>query len=79
MGNRNGESGRCTHALQEVLAPSLFWPRQLRRTLETDEEFALEVEKLVQVGKEEMYRVLVNDIALGKSSGVFLRDWRDWR
>jgi hypothetical protein len=53
-----------THTFQEMLTPPLVLPRQFCRTLEADEKFPLEIEKLVQIRKEKMYRVLVNDVRL---------------
>lgn len=62
-----------THAFQEMLSPSLTLPRQLSRALETNKELPLEVEEFVEIGKQEVYRVLVNNIDLRQRVGVFLR------
>lgn len=55
-----------THAFQEMLTPPLVLPGQFCRTLEADEKFPLEIEKLIQIRKEKMDRVLVNDVGLGE-------------
>ena len=61
-----------THAFQEMLTPALILPRELCGALEPDEKFPLEIEKLVQIWEEKVYRVLVDDIALGQGVGIFL-------
>lgn len=50
--------------LQKGLPPPLLVPRQFRHSLEADKEFALEVEKLVEIREKEVYGILVNEITL---------------
>jgi hypothetical protein len=64
MGTPDRAHGKITHTFQEMLSPALVRPRQFCRTLEPDKEFPLEVEKFVEIRKEKMYRVLVDDIRL---------------
>lgn len=53
-----------THAFQEWRPPSLLLPWEFGDALESYEELSLKVEELVEVGEEEMDRVLVDDIPL---------------
>lgn len=68
MSNDNGKPGlstwarSVTHAFKEMLSPSLVLPRQLRRALQPDKEFPLEIKKLVEIGEEKVDCILVNDV-----------------
>ena len=53
-----------THVFQEWRSPSLLLPWKFGDPLESYEKLSLKVQELVEVGEEEMYRVLVNDIPL---------------
>lgn len=53
------EKGR-THTFEEMLTPSLVLPRQLRGTLETNEEFALEIQEFVEIREKEMNCILIH-------------------
>jgi hypothetical protein len=61
-----------THALQEMLTPSLVRPREFCSALKPDEKFPLEVEKFVQIREEKVDCVLVDDVRLGQRVGIFL-------
>ncbi len=60
-----GDKEFATYIVQEQLPPSLVLPEKLGRTLESNKELPLEVEELVEIGKEKVYRILVDHIALG--------------
>lgn len=66
------EIGQGTHSLKEMQSPPLVLPRKLRRALEANQELALKVEQLVEIGEEEMDGVLVNQVALRQCCRVFL-------
>lgn len=67
-------NGTCkvTHVLNERKAPALVLPWSLCNTFEADKEFALEIEKFIKIGKEEVDSILIHEIALCKCIGVFL-------
>lgn len=52
------------YTFQERRSPSLLLPWELGNALESYEKLSLKVEELVEVGEEEVYRVLVDDIPL---------------
>ena len=52
----------------------LILPRLFGCAFKPNEKFALEVEDFVEIGEEEVNCVLVDDVALGESSSVFLRN-----
>ena len=52
--------------------PSLVFPRQLRSSFDADEELALEVQQLIQVGEQQVQCVLSNNTALRECLCVFL-------
>lgn len=55
-----------THTFDKRQPPALVLPLSLPRAFKTDEEFALKVEKFVQVREEEMDGILINIIPLRK-------------
>jgi len=40
---------KVTHIFEEQLTPSLILPRQFTRAFQPDEEFALKIEKFVEI------------------------------
>jgi len=47
-----------------VQTPSLVYPRELGGAFEFDEKLALEIQELVEIWKEEVDGVLVDNVAL---------------
>jgi hypothetical protein len=62
-----------THSLKEMLSPILVLPRKFRSSLKANQEFALEVEKLVYIGEERKPDIIVDPVALRQNSSIFLR------
>lgn len=56
--------GMITHIVNEHLPPSLVLPGEFCGTFKSYEKLSLEVEEFVEVREEEVYRVLVNHVAL---------------
>lgn len=61
-----------THVVREERTPALIVPRHLRGALYADEELALEVKQLIEVGKQQVQCVLRDGVALCECLGVFL-------
>lgn len=52
--------------------PALIFPWHLGGALQSDEEFALEIEEFVEVWEEKVYSVLINRVTLREILGVSL-------
>lgn len=57
--------GMVTHIVNEHLPPSLVLPGELCSAFKSYEKLSLEVEEFVEIREEEVYRVLVDHVALG--------------
>lgn len=65
---------RTTNAFNEKLAPTLFLPLKFGCAFKSDKKFSLKVEKFIETREEQVYGILVDNVALGKGRRVFLAE-----
>ena len=73
-----GGKGDGTYIVNERKAPALVLPRGFCNAFKSNEEFALKIEKFIEIGEEEVDGVLIHEIAEGEGVGVFLRGDESW-
>lgn len=66
------EEEEGTHEVSKGTSPPTLLPGKLVNTFELNQESALEVEKFIEIGEEQVNGVEVDCIALGKRIGIGL-------